>query len=374
MNLSIRLWWLAGLAAVSAGCSSERRDEEPPPSAPPTISQAPPTPAPSRIGVDGTQPAPASPSVPSGPRLPVAIEGMSETDAIPLANSAECIAAVASIEECVRLATQDEAEGFVYGDKNTLAEDVVSAWPQKPSEFSVLRHIKFPDRVAITGDCVAKLKRKESVRCLYAALLVDFGRWSRREKSLFGDAVAAVLAKYQAYRSESGFQQTRWGMTESEVSVLFPGISRKPSGEMATRTAVANFPAQVHFLFVDGRLWSVDVSFDVDASIPDQDVRKTLDLRRLLREKYGAPKSVKDGSPSGREVPIEQLLREFGGTGRSIRAGRQIMEATWSTKDMVIDLMLGSAVGEYSHHLVYRSTVFSERANAAREAVRSSEL
>jgi hypothetical protein len=71
---------------------------------------------------------------------------------------------------------------------------------------------------------------------------------------------------------------------------------------------------------------------------------------------------------------METLMREIGGVGRSVRAGRMVMRAKWSPEEMEIELILGSAIGEYAHRLVYRSDVFSERAGEKRDANRSSEL
>jgi hypothetical protein len=162
-------------------------------------------------------------------------------------------------------------------------------------------------------------------------------------------------------------------MTPADVSKAFPKASRQASGDLVAKMIVADYPAKVRFRFIDARLWAVEVAFDVDHTRPDQDVRKTLDLRRLLAKKYGDPE-VEDGSPSGAEVPIESLMREIGGVGRSVRAGRMVMRAKWSPEEMEVELTLGSAIGEYAHRLVYLSNVFSGHASDAQEANRSSEL
>ncbi len=67
-------------------------------------------------------------------------------------------------------------------------------------------------------------------------------------------------------------------------------------------------------------------------------------------------------------------MREIGGVGRSVRAGRMVMRAKWSPEEMEIGLTLGSAIGDYRHWLAYRSDVFSERAGEKQDTSRSAEL
>jgi hypothetical protein len=270
----------------------------------------------------------------------------------------------------------EEAEGFLTGNIETLSADMAKSLPKMPPEYLSLRGIRLPASPEVEG-CGDRFREsvteKVTAQCMLAKITVEFARWTRHERSDFGAAVAATLARYRSYRSESGFQSARWGMTPAEVSKAFPKAIRQPSGDLLAKMAVADYPAKVRFRFIDARLWAVEVTFGVDHTRPDQDVRKTLDLRRLLAKKYGDP-DVEDGSPSGAEVPIEALMREIGGVGRSVRAGRMVMRAKWSPGDMEVELTLGSAIGEYAHRLVYRSDVFSERGSDNRDANRSSEL
>jgi hypothetical protein len=301
----------------------------------------------------------------------------SEAQAVAISTSAECVEKMDALGPCWSAVFREEAEGFLTGNVNTLAEDMAKGLPKMPPEYMSLRGIRLPVPQPEVEGCGDRFKEsfseKVAAQCMLAKITVDFARWTRREKSEFGNAVAAIIARYRAYRSESGFQGARWGMTPAEVSKVFPKATRQASGDLLAKMAVADYPAAARFRFIDARLWAIEVAFSVDHARPDQDVRKTLDLRRLLATKYGDP-AVEDGSPSGEEVPVETLMREIGGVGRSVRAGRMVMRAKWSAEEMEIELTLGSAIGEYAHRLVYRSEVFSERAGESRDASRSSEL
>jgi hypothetical protein len=254
---------------------------------------------------------------------------------------------------------------------------MAKALPKIPPEHLSMRGIRLPLSRPQVEACTDRLKEsfaeKVAAECMLAKMTLEFARWARHEKSDFGTAIAATLSRYRAYRSASGFQGARWGMTPVEVSKAFPKATRQASGDLVARTIVADYPATVLFRFVDERLWAVEVGFRVDHARPDQDVRKTLDLRSLLAKKFGDPE-VLDGSPSGAEVPLETLMREIGGVGRSVRAGRTVLRAKWSPEDMEVELSLGSAIGEYTHRLEYRSDVFSERASEKQDANRASEL
>lgn len=297
---------------------------------------------------------------------------VSEAEADALLNSAECVGAIDPDRDCLDAAFIQEAEGFTSGRLQTLAEDVAKAAGKKPPEYESLTGIALPTRATIDEECTPRIEHMS--KCVGALVLVDLWRWTRGVSSRFGDALAAELVRFRNYRGGTGFQQTRWGMTPAEVLRIFPKLVQQSNATFTTKMPVAGYPGKVSFLFVDGRLWSVEVDFDVYPTRPDQDVRRTLDLRRLLTEKYGEPK-VTDGSASGGDVvAFDALLRDFGGVGRAIRRGSMIMRAGWSPNEMEIELMLGAAVGDYTHRLVYRSDVFVQRAMRARDARRASEL
>jgi hypothetical protein len=69
---------------------------------------------------------------------------MSDTDAVAVANAPECVATMASLGPCWRASVAEEADGFLCGNKNTLAADLVKSWPKKPSEFRLLFGIALP--------------------------------------------------------------------------------------------------------------------------------------------------------------------------------------------------------------------------------------
>jgi hypothetical protein len=197
-------------------------------------------------------------------------------------------------------------------------------------------------------------------------------RWLRKEPSQFGAGVVEALTRYRQYRSDVGFQKSRWGMTAAEVVKLYPALKPQRGG-ITGKMTVAELPARVHFRFVDDRLWAVEVGFAVDSVQPERDVQKTADLRKLLTSKYGDAETH-DGASTGEEHPVDELYRAVGGTGRAVRSGRMLMHASWTQGDMTIDLTLGAPDGEYEHRLAYRSSVLVGRANASRDERRASDL
>ncbi|NVJ20979.1 hypothetical protein HUW62_07095 [Myxococcus sp. AM011] len=101
---------------------------------------------------------------------------------------------------------------------------------------------------------------------------------------------AFELKEVETYRSQDGFQETRWGMSPDEVRALYPEAWVTPQGSLQVNTHVTEAPAAVEFLFAREKLAGVNIQFE-----PMTHVRGHVEwLSELLELKYGAPISHED--------------------------------------------------------------------------------
>ncbi|MCE9666242.1 hypothetical protein LY474_00325 [Myxococcus stipitatus] len=84
------------------------------------------------------------------------------------------------------------------------------------------------------------------------------------------------------YRSTTGFQSTRWGMTRDEVRALYPAARDSAEGDILVFTEVADRPAGVVFHFTDDHLGSVIVRFTSPVDILEEHKA----LVKVLSSKY----------------------------------------------------------------------------------------
>ncbi|MCP3167038.1 hypothetical protein [Myxococcus qinghaiensis] len=155
---------------------------------------------------------------------------------------------------------------------------------------------------------------------------------------------AFAIEELANYRSKSGFQETRWGMSSDEVAALYPGARATSSqGDLRVATRVTDRPATVDFKFTMNKLAAVSLRFDTDAPL-----REDFDaLAELLSIKYGAPTSRHDSVEIAEQRlrTAESYNRSLGeGTSRSRTTGddrayeeRVRMEALAARSDYVLE-------------------------------------
>lgn len=113
-------------------------------------------------------------------------------------------------------------------------------------------------------------------------LLVGCG--SRHHGPTVHERRAAIRAVHaQKYGSSDGFQSTSWGMTRDQVRAMYPDTQETSRGDLVLTTALAEHPAQVFFLFADGRLGSVFVRFATPTDVRNDHQ----EVVELLTSKYG---------------------------------------------------------------------------------------
>ncbi|TQF15718.1 hypothetical protein FJV41_12045 [Myxococcus llanfairpwllgwyngyllgogerychwyrndrobwllllantysiliogogogochensis] len=127
--------------------------------------------------------------------------------------------------------------------------------------------------------------------CLSLLLFVLVGCGSRHHGPTVHERRAAIRAVHaQKYGSSDGFQSTSWGMTRDQVRAMYPGTQETSRGDLVLTTALAEHPAQVFFLFADGRLGSVFVRFATPSDVRNDHQ----EVVELLTSKYG--RAAKRGS------------------------------------------------------------------------------
>lgn len=127
---------------------------------------------------------------------------------------------------------------------------------------------------------------------------------------------------FAAYRSDDGFQDTRWGMSPEDVKALYPKAwMTSPQGDLRVTTQVAERSATLGFVFVQDKLAAVSVGFDLAASLRDEFNA----LSRALGAKYGEPELNKDtaAAAADRLWWIEARNRSTESTARLRESSRQ---------------------------------------------------
>ncbi|ATB45719.1 hypothetical protein [Corallococcus macrosporus] len=115
----------------------------------------------------------------------------------------------------------------------------------------------------------------------------------RRDAIRMADAEREQGAR-EAYRSATGFQDTRWGMTRSETLAALPARARLIGAweDVHVTDVVAGRPADVYYVFAEGQLAAVTLSFRAPGA-----VRGDFDsVAELLTRKYGKPESMEDSA------------------------------------------------------------------------------
>ncbi|MGC4120908.1 MAG: tetratricopeptide repeat protein [Myxococcales bacterium] len=91
----------------------------------------------------------------------------------------------------------------------------------------------------------------------------------------------------KTWRSKTGYQQTRWGMTPKQVKALYPGALENGAMVVAKGKA-AGHDAQIGFLFLDGSLAGVALIFQ-DGVFAAERLKVFEDVKKGLIVKYGEP-------------------------------------------------------------------------------------
>ncbi|AKQ68786.1 putative lipoprotein [Myxococcus hansupus] len=99
------------------------------------------------------------------------------------------------------------------------------------------------------------------------------------------------LGARRDYRSQTGYQDTRWGMTKEEVLAVVPdAVQHNTWGDMGVFGVIADRPAFIQYLFVEGQLAKVELHFHSPGAVRDQFHQ----MEELLTLKYGKPASRSD--------------------------------------------------------------------------------
>lgn len=145
-----------------------------------------------------------------------------------------------------------------------------------------------------------------------------------------------LTAEYTAYRSPEGYLAARWGMTPAEVADAesLPAVALK-SGKLVR---IDGSPAKATYLFTDGRLSEVVVTF-VPGCKAAACLNRYRTVNNLLVEKYG---DGEDYSSTDDQALRENASLLFEGMGRErypsmlIESGYRKEEHGWQTGESLV--------------------------------------
>ncbi|QDE66679.1 hypothetical protein [Myxococcus xanthus] len=115
----------------------------------------------------------------------------------------------------------------------------------------------------------------------------------RRDAIRLADVEREQVAREQ-YRSSSGFQDTRWGMTKDEAMSALPFHARVINewGDVHVADVVAGRRADAYYVFAQGQLAEVTLHFHAPGAVRDN----FNSVAELLTMKYGKPASLEDSA------------------------------------------------------------------------------
>ncbi|WP_426749296.1 hypothetical protein [Myxococcus sp. Y35] len=128
------------------------------------------------------------------------------------------------------------------------------------------------------------------------------------------------LGARQAYRSKTGFQATRWGMTREEVLAVAPGaVAHNAWGDLRTLGTVAGRLAVIDYVFADGQLAEVTLHFQTSGAVRGNFGA----LDELLTLKYGKPASRSDSAlDAAHHLALVQMANNLSEASANYHAAR----------------------------------------------------
>ena len=141
----------------------------------------------------------------------------------------------------------------------------------------------------------------------------------RRSAIRLADEVRELGAR-QEYRSKTGFQATRWGMTREEVLALVSGaVAHNAWGDLRALGTIADRPAIIDYVFADGQLAEVTLHFQTPGAVRGNFGA----LEELLTLKYGRPASRKDSAlDAENRLAMVQMVNNLSEASANYHAAR----------------------------------------------------
>ncbi|MFP2897575.1 hypothetical protein [Corallococcus sp. 4LFB] len=151
----------------------------------------------------------------------------------------------------------------------------------------------------------------------------------------------------KGYRSPEGYLESRWGMSRSEVSRLFPK-AQPEQAMLAYASETAGLKTLHVFMFVDDALSAVSILSDELRSTGDQYLADYEKLHSLLVRKYGKPRTTS-------ETWSSEFLRGTMSKGASLQIGFVKLSSTWMTGETNIQIRAEAMGARVRVQVVYAS-------------------
>ena len=157
-------------------------------------------------------------------------------------------------------------------------------------------------------------------------------------------------------KSQEGFQETRWGMSLSELKTIRPSV-QTDDGTVREHVEVMEEPAVVVYSFADDRLAAASVVFLTEFSYQRHYMALYAKAKGLLSNEYGAP-WTDDRRPDGGDViwnDFREHPDEDDDVAKAIAYGMAAAYADWVTEDTRI-LLSHSGIGLRNAVMIHYSS------------------
>jgi len=134
-----------------------------------------------------------------------------------------------------------------------------------------------------------------------------------------------------AYRSNTGFQDTRWGMTRNEVLAVVRGARAfNMWGDLRVLGIITGRSAVIDYIFADGQLASVSLRFQTAGVVRDNFQA----LEELLTLKYGKPASRHDTAlDAAHSLAMAEMVNNLSEASANYHAARSGTQPTTPAVD-----------------------------------------
>ncbi len=242
----------------------------------------------------------------------------------------------AAMVRCLPVLAEDDVHGFQSDGRTLLARHMSARGSEAPARLRALVGLPGTDPRDASG-CAATSTvglDEEALRglacgfTLVAKQVDDF--MSGRPAPAYDAAITAREKAFRGFRSDEGFLKLKWGMTPAEVKKLYPKAKVLPQG-IGIETEVAGATALVALLLPSSRLTTAHAHFGGELLDNTASVKRYVELRALLTEKYGKP-TTQDADWDGATLST---------VADSIMLGEGGLYSWWQTDKTTIELRCG---------------------------------
>ncbi len=274
--------------------------------------------------------------------------------------------ATSESKACLRSVIEDDIAGWSAGEDTLFGRALKEIAKSPPAPLTSLAAVTFLERKPISESCRESLTQNRECT---VSLMDAIAAWCRGDRSPIVDGVVKERARQaQAFRSQGGYQNSKWGMTPAEVRKIYPKAAMKGAEAVTVSDTLADKPALVGFGFARGRLVSVTAVFQQHYMNPNNYVQEFAELKTMLIKKYGEP--VSDGVDWSRTRYQDDPER----MGIAVAMGQAVISAVWVGQFTRIALVCDGEEAQARVTLTYSSRELEHFADTAAEAKAAAKL